>query len=520
MKPISSEQVAQFADLFKGNLRSYGVFFPDNGRVKTVKEAVSINQYHNHLTGGLGLGLVPILDDGNCWFGVIDVDNHGGKPEIDLMELERKVRDLNLPLIVCRSKSGGAHLYLFTCEPIPAVVIRRALSNWTTRLGHAGCEIFPKQTDLPNNHEGQRQLGNWINLCWHDALNPDCLRYAIEGGKRISFEYFLELAQGRRVTIANLDTNPWSDFEGIPPCLQHILDSGSIPKGYRNQALYNFVVYLKRAFPDKFRERAYNLNNQIFDPPLSYEEVKRTVASAGRRDYRYKCKEEPIKSLCDSAVCVTRTYGIEPSEIGSNGLIAEWGALHKIDTKPPRFILHMEGENTVEISAAQLLYYEPFRLQVFQQIGTVLPKMKDSEWGEILKQLMSNAVVVPAPVDASFIGLIAVKLQEFFSRIDMDVDGKDTKLRQQLLTGYPVIIFNELLNQKCVYFRGSDFQEFLKKNRSDELKGPDLWMALRKNGVQHGRIWVNNKLVTVWFLPITDDDLPPKLEIPTLDPEY
>lgn len=102
----------------------------------------------------------------------------------------------------------------------------------------------------------------------------------------------------------------------------------------------------------------------------------------------------------------------------------------------------------------------------------------------------------------------------------MDVDGKDTKLRQQLLTGYPVIIFNELLNQKCVYFRGSDFQEFLKKNRSDELKGPDLWMALRKNGVQHGRIWVNNKLVTVWFLPITDDDLPPKLEIPTLDPEY
>ena len=48
----------------------------------------------------------------SCNFGVIDIDiRGGGKLNESLESLEKKIR--NTPAILCRSKSGGAHLYLF-----------------------------------------------------------------------------------------------------------------------------------------------------------------------------------------------------------------------------------------------------------------------------------------------------------------------------------------------------------------------------------------------------------------------
>jgi hypothetical protein len=57
-----------------------------------------------------GIGIVPIRDDATCVWGAIDIDLD---KEPNLTVLAKQVHKLELPLIVCRSKSGGAHLYLF-----------------------------------------------------------------------------------------------------------------------------------------------------------------------------------------------------------------------------------------------------------------------------------------------------------------------------------------------------------------------------------------------------------------------
>ena len=56
--------------------------------------------------------------------------------------------DHKLPLIVCRSKSGGAHVFLFTKENIPASLMQSKLKEMAIILGYEGSEIFPKQTEI------------------------------------------------------------------------------------------------------------------------------------------------------------------------------------------------------------------------------------------------------------------------------------------------------------------------------------------------------------------------------------
>lgn len=518
MNEIPQGVVPRFAKLFRGNDRSHGVFMPKTKKMRTEHQAVTIDHYEAHLAGETGLGVVPVMDDSTCWFGVIDVDAHGDQPDIDLIDLEARVREKDLPLVVCRSKSGGAHLYVFGSEPLPAKLLRSALAKWAEQLGHAGCEVFPKQDHLPVDSDGERQLGNWINLCWFDADNPESLRYAVEGGKRIDLEYFLDLAESRKVGAAMLVERSADEHAEAPPCIQKMIANG-VPGGQRNEAMYNFVVYLKQAYPETWRDKAFDLNARVFDNPLAHAEAKKTINSAGRRDYRYKCKEEPCRSFCKSAICVTRKFGITPDEKGELeiGKAPDFGPLEKYLTDPPRWALHI-GSSTVMMGTAELMDYRQVRVAIADKMTMMVPPMKNDRWQVILHGLMENATEVEAPDEASTTGFIGARLYEFFQRTDLTAEGDDKADREALLMGSPVVQVNETTKQRCVYFRGSDFIDYLKKNRSEELKGPNLWMALRKVGVEHTRLRAGKKVIPVWFVPLTDEDAV-ELSEPNVEPE-
>ena len=82
-----------FSDLFKGNRRSFGEFNPKNikAQMQTHKREYVEGNFEAHFKGELGIGIVPILDDGNCWWGAIDIDNHGSSEDLDLVGIEKKV---------------------------------------------------------------------------------------------------------------------------------------------------------------------------------------------------------------------------------------------------------------------------------------------------------------------------------------------------------------------------------------------------------------------------------------------
>lgn len=472
--------------------------------MRTDEAGPDLGDYGEHLAGSVGLGVVPICDDGQCWFGAIDIDAHGDAPDIDLVELERRVRQSNLPLTVCRSKSGGAHLYVFGMEPLPARLLRSALAKWAATIGYAGVEIFPKQEHLPEDGEGGRQLGNWINLCWFDAEDDDCKRYAVEGGRRVPFEYFLDLAESRLVSAAMLVERSADEHAEAPPCIQKII-AGGVGHGQRNEALFNVAVYLKQAYPETWKDKAFDLNARMFDEPLAHAEAKKTLGSVGRRDYRYRCKEEPCRSRCRSSICVDRKFGITPDEKGEMemGKLPEFGPLEKINTEPPRWRLYVDGV-AVTLQTGELMDYRAVRVAVAESLTRLIAPMKNDGWQTILHTLMEDAIVQEAPEEASAKGQIRSRLHDFLQRSDFERDGLDPKDREWLMSGMPIVQVNQAVGDRWIYFRAADFVDYLKKNRAEEVKGPNLWVALRDLGVEHSRMRIGKTVIPVWSVPLSD----------------
>lgn len=494
------EIITSFYDLFNSNVKSHGLWNEQNGKMYTKKQEYSKDNVEDHFTGMSGIGLVPIREDNTCVWGAIDIDNHSGD-EIDINKISKKVHDLGIPLIPCRSKSGGVHCYLFTSESVPAHFMRMILSKWAFDIGHEGAEIFPKQSTLKG-----AQLGNWINIPYYKSLERLGTIFVNGEYKVLYLKEFIEYAKDIRVPLNILEDFLMIEHREAPPCIQEIIKHG-IEEGYRNTGLYNITVYLRTAFPNDFKERAFTLNSTVFEKPLSFAEAKKTIQSASNKDYRYKCLEEPCRSKCDSETCLKREYGISPDDINYLAR-AEMPNITKIilyEMEPPLWEIFMDG-TPVTVNTAQLYNYAEFAKAVMEKLLIVIPPMKNKDWTNFLAGLMEKVIKTVAPESASASGLIKERLREFLHKADLTNSGYDKEDREMIYRGIPVVqnlVFNGSEGRK-VLFRGEDFISFLRRTKSEDLKGSYLWNCLRKFGVEHGRLRVNNRPLAVWGIPIDE----------------
>jgi len=120
--------ITRFKAIFAGLDIAYGTYKIEGsrhdgkqaGKAVVVRKPPTDDLWEKHLNGvEPSLGIIPIRADNTCTWGCIDIDQY----PLDHKGLIAKVRRLELPLVVCRSKSGGAHVFLFTKSPIPAGVL-------------------------------------------------------------------------------------------------------------------------------------------------------------------------------------------------------------------------------------------------------------------------------------------------------------------------------------------------------------------------------------------------------------
>src|SRR5208282_3298699 len=121
----------------------------------TLRRPVTLDMWQNHISGKRPLGVIPTRADGTCVWGSGDIDEY----DIDLTALVTEVARKKFPLVPCRSKSGGLHLFMFAAESVPASLMQKALRGMMAALGHARCEIFPKQTSILAD---RGDLGSWM----------------------------------------------------------------------------------------------------------------------------------------------------------------------------------------------------------------------------------------------------------------------------------------------------------------------------------------------------------------------
>ena len=147
---METETVKEFADLFRGLEKAHGAVDltkkdangKQGGDYKFVHQSRTLTTYQDHLEGKSSIGIVPINEKNLCVFGAIDIDTY----PLDHVEIIKRIEKLELPLVVCRSKSGGAHLYLFLKDWVEAEKVQNKLKEVRSEIGLAdNTEIFHKQ---------------------------------------------------------------------------------------------------------------------------------------------------------------------------------------------------------------------------------------------------------------------------------------------------------------------------------------------------------------------------------------
>lgn len=495
-----------FMELFDGLKRAHGEYTIQQakgakqvGKAVTKKSPVTPGLWQKHLEGKQGIGIIPIRDDSSAMFGAIDIDSYEG---FDPAGISKAVSSNGWPLMVCRSKSGGAHVYLFLAQPVPARLLRSKLRQFSIALGYPKAEIFPKQDSM----HGADDIGNWINMPYFEGDNTN--RYGFENGEPLTTGGFLQMAQTKRITLKELEalSVTSTEFSDAPPCLEQLVAQG-FPPGTMNNGLFNMAVYARMKFPDDWQRVVYDYNDRFMGPGTA-QEVQQIIRSVDKKKYTYKCSEAPICGVCDKRICSDRKY----SPIGEHSTYktpaAQKSARHCIleevetpvicyvppDTSDdePYWVFRIHGYD-VDVSVDMVQSQTKFIRFYLKKFHRVLLAVDEARWAKKMNELLETAVTEMLAPDAGPEGQLFIHLENF-------CNGKaQARVQEELLLGKPY------KNDGRVFFRSQDLVKYLEINRFKEFSERQLYSIFRRHGAKHHKLMLKGKCVACWSVPSFDE---------------
>jgi len=489
---LDSEKIAQ---IFDGLKQAYGTYRIDRtqangkntGQANVIREPRTTELWEGHLSGdGDSIGIIPINEDNSAKWGAIDIDQYN----FDHKSLLSRIRKLKLPLVVCRSKSGGAHVFLFVNEWVPAKDMQDTLTHLCAALGFGGSEIFPKQIAL-NLERGD--VGNFLNLPYYNA--EEGLRYAInDDGTAATLQEFFALFEEYVQTPEQLlaltieDTTTALVPDG-PPCLQ-ILCKEKIGEGARNNGLFNIGVYLRKAYPDSWESEILSYNMQFLNPPLGINEVNVVAKQLLKKDYTYKCKDAPINAYCNPELCRTRKFGIDAAVAGL--AIAN---LRKYNSQPPVWFLDVNGQ-PLELDTEALLIQAAFQRSCVEQLNFMPRTLTKPAWETRINSLLTDmqeteGSVVEVSEDASINGRFYDYLEEFCTGM------QQAEERDQIIFRRPYTDDDA----GKTFFRLKDLELFLTKANFRAYRSHQIAQRLRDMNGEAVQLRIKGRPVRVWAIP-------------------
>jgi hypothetical protein len=488
----------RFATIFDGLQSAFGTYEvqkqqsngKNTGKASVKKEPRKASDWEGHLSGtGASMGIIPINEDNNCVWGCVDVDQY----PLDHAALVAKIRHLKLPLVVCRSKSGGAHCFLFSNDWIPAENMQTTLKHVSAVLGYGGSEIFPKQIKL-NLERGD--VGNFLNMPYYDSENG--LRYAIlDDGTAATLEEFFELHAKYVQTPEQIHALQLADkiiatdevLSNAPPCIQHCASQG-FPEGTRNNGLFGIGVLLRKAVPETWDTALQEWNIKYMDPPLPLTEVATVAKQVSRKDYGYRCNDAPYNAYCNKELCYTKKHGVGNAQSG-----AAIANLRKYNSNPPVWFLDVNGI-PLELDTEALLNQADFKKACLNQLNFMPQTQEKRSWESRINHLLSEmnnteGAIIEVSQDASVDGQFYDYLEEFCTNMQQAQDREEILLRRPYTDE----------DEQVTYFRLKDFESYLKKNKFFEYKSHKVAQRLRdRNGISK-LLKIKGKPVRVWALP-------------------
>lgn len=464
-----------------------------NGKQKAksfiVRNKLTLELMQGHVDGIKGVGSIPINAENKCKFGALDIDEY----PLDHNALVDKLTKLKVPCIVCRSKSGGAHIFFFFTEWMEAADFRDKAAEIAAALGHGRCEIFPKQEQVLVE---RGDVGNFINLPYFDS--EQTLRFAvIKVGKKYTEatlsefieqvhkikcdpKKFMELSVGGKPNL----------FPGYVPCLKSLLSMG-IFEGGRNKAAFQLGVFLQKSSPNDWKMQLEQLNVKHFTPPLPASEIVTVQSTLEKKEYQYLCKEEPMSSHCNQSVCRGLKHGI-----GATSMPAISG-LSVILSEPRLWFLDIDGRR-LELTTEELQAPRLFQRACMEQLNFMPPKMKDADWEVQVNGLLENCNEIAVPQELTYKG-------QFLSYLELFCTGRvQAQSFEEVVIGKP---YTDVEDART-FFKLDSLMEFLRNRKFDNYTRAQVQERLKE--INNGdsslvKKFQNSqgkwKSVRVWWIP-------------------
>lgn len=512
--PPRDDSAERMMALFGGNKKNYGTHgepdLDENGvkwkikrTAESVRGEVTVAVWQAHIDGKKPLGIVPIDETSKCNFGSIDVDDY----DADMLEVIKRVEAAKLPLVPCRSKSGGLHLFLFAAEPVDAGLMQTTLRDVAASLGLGNCEIFPKQSRLLSE---RGEMGSWIIMPYFggDYGGKLKLQHGLKKtGAEMTITEFIRTAEKARVNPADIslvrvkapkkERAPFSDG---PPCLQHLASQpGGVGQGGQNNTLFHMGVYFKRSHPSDWKTKLEEANQKYMRPVHPSDGVASVIRSLEKQDYEYKCKDVPMCNHCDALLCRTRKHGV-----GMANAYPVITSLQKLDTEPPVWFASVEG-HSITLSTQELQNYVLFHRLCMEYTNKCFTMLRQDVWLSLVAEAMANLESLPAPPEVGAAGIFLEHLETFLTNRQ-----RGQKL-DDLLSGRPY----ENEDERRHYFRLQDLQKYLEREGVRNLTRPQMTARLRAIGGLPRQFNLKNKYsVNAWSVPSDKFHAAPPIDPP------
>lgn len=489
----------KFFDLYDGNKDVYGRS-KLTGEVDTVKgkhiakhwlvkdKPTTPAVWEKHLEGHMPIGQVPIRTDACIKWGAIDVDVYEGK--LKLEDLQANINEHNLPFIICRSKSGGAHMYCFFSDPVEARLARPKIEQFAAFLGQGGSEVFPKQDRIVEVSDNTDiNYGNWVNMPYD---GPSSLRYGLQedGKSALTASEFVDYCESKKISGADfLALDVPVDFEEPfpdgPICLNHIFTKELDMTTGNNVCLFNLATYLKKSGEENWKQVVTDWNHK-FTRKLTDKELNSTIfRSQEKKDYEYQCGECFLKAYCNGTECAKRTFGID-----GDGIKPDNKSLMVLMTDPKIYYITMNGTQ-IQLNTDELMNHDLFCKRLLEELQIVITtRMERKDWLKIVQSWMKVATVVYPPKEMTPQGQLKELLEHWRKRAHYEME--------KMCNGNPITN-----DQGDLMFRNLDLMDYLRQERFMDLNTSELKAALLQGLAGSTKRYKNESgsSVRYWLIP-------------------
>lgn len=484
-----------------------GVKISIRGSARTIYDTPTPDLWQLHLDGTRPLGICPLRSNDTCVWGAIDLDDR----EVAHSDLVARVHQKRLPLVVCRSKSGGAHLYVFLSEPIPAADLQQKLREFSDLLGFpAKTEIFPKQTRTADVDKA----GGWLNVPYFQG--EETTRYAVKAsGLSMTLAEFLAVAEEAALTPAQLMA-----LKAKPPALADDRKKveGSLTSDEFDKLLQGWLRKLAEAPGGKadntLMEVARDIGRCASVIDIDYPAMQRRVLEAwnvrGKNDkdfheqyhhnYAYGQKEGNPPRLLDGDGD-DRYPTIEKIVVLTGGEEDEWR-------------LTLRGWGDVTLPVREVMHYYTFNVRCAARLGAVFDQMKQNTWYERLRDARARAEFEAIPETETEEHEMRLLLRAFLT------DKHKAESLAEVLLGKPYHDEDEGRR----YFQFGDFHKYLRRqtssfgNMKPNIVGRWIRRAIGKKNIKYTDKMIKGEPIKLYYVPAELFAATPELPLPKIEP--